>query len=443
MLLFLIALVVRDILRPEHDVVRRSGMDDPAGGILDGLVEDDDLPTEPDDERTGWSVATWSTPRPAPSDRTALSLWWLSRVTVVLVTVVSAHVLHDTVDGGWQAMVARWQHWDADYYVRIARDGYRATLRQQPEASAFFPGEPVALRLVHLVLRSWTLSALVVSAVAGSVAVAALARLASYETGGSGGLLAERTVLYFVLSPFAVFLAAGYSESLFLAFALTAWLAARQGHWRLAGVLGMLSATVRITGLFLGIALLVDHLVVRHRAGERLLDRESWWLLGPFLGIAAYFGYLDYLTGDALAWVHAQAAAPWTRHLTAPWHALRVTYRRGPRPEPAGAVRLGLRAGDRRRSSGSGVDRGPSRAAAVGGDGLRGPAGAGVRAVQLLPVGRPRHPAVVAVVAAARGRLGPAALGAQGLPGGRTRVDGDVRDRVHRRRLGGLVRPTQ
>ncbi|MFL6138975.1 MAG: glycosyltransferase family 87 protein [Frankiaceae bacterium] len=33
-LIGLAALVVRDILRPEHDVVRRSGMDDPAGGVL-------------------------------------------------------------------------------------------------------------------------------------------------------------------------------------------------------------------------------------------------------------------------------------------------------------------------------------------------------------------------------------------------------------------------
>ena len=282
-------------------------------------------------------MATWSTPRVQPSDRKALSLWWLTRVSVVLLTVVSAHVLHDTVDGGWQAMVDRWQHWDADYYVTLAKDGYRATLHRQHEASAFFPGEPMVLRLVHLVVRGWTLSALIVSAVSGSVAVVALSRLASYETGGADGLLGERAVLYLVVSPFAVFLAAGYSESLFLAFALTAWLAARQGNWPLAGVLGALSATVRITGLFLGIALLVEHLVVRRRAGESLVGPETAWLLLPFVAIAAYFGYLDYLTGDWLAWVHAQAAAPWTRHFTAPWHAFRVTLgaaRDGTQPAP-------------------------------------------------------------------------------------------------------------
>jgi uncharacterized membrane protein len=35
-LLWLVALVVRDALRPQHDVVRRGGVDDPAGGVLAG-----------------------------------------------------------------------------------------------------------------------------------------------------------------------------------------------------------------------------------------------------------------------------------------------------------------------------------------------------------------------------------------------------------------------
>ena len=47
--LALAALVVRDIYRPEHDVVRRSGMDDPAGGVL---VEAFDPPLpDPEPER--------------------------------------------------------------------------------------------------------------------------------------------------------------------------------------------------------------------------------------------------------------------------------------------------------------------------------------------------------------------------------------------------------
>ncbi|MDX6229592.1 MAG: hypothetical protein QOI76_2982 [Frankiales bacterium] len=272
-----------------------------------------------------------STPSPRtlflpPDRRAALVIWWLSRVTVVLLTIVSAHVLHDTVEGGWSAMVSRWQHWDADYYVQLAQSGYPRAAANQPGVVAFFPGEPAVLRVVHLVIRNWTLAALVVSAVAGSVAVSALARLAAYENGSGDAGLAERTVLYLVLSPFAVFLAAGYSESLFLAFALTAWLAARQDRWAVAGILAGLAATVRITGLFLGIGLLVEHLAVRQRAGKPLVNLETAWLSAPFLATAAYFGYLHHLTGDWAAWFHAQAAPPWARHLTLPWHAFSATW---------------------------------------------------------------------------------------------------------------------
>ena len=39
LLLVLCAFVVRDVLRPEHDVVRVGGVDDPAGGVLDGAPD--------------------------------------------------------------------------------------------------------------------------------------------------------------------------------------------------------------------------------------------------------------------------------------------------------------------------------------------------------------------------------------------------------------------
>jgi uncharacterized membrane protein len=38
-LMVVMGLVVRDVLRPEHDVVRRGGVDDPAGGALDGAPD--------------------------------------------------------------------------------------------------------------------------------------------------------------------------------------------------------------------------------------------------------------------------------------------------------------------------------------------------------------------------------------------------------------------
>ena len=38
-LLALMGLVVRDVLRPAYDVVRRGGVDDPAGGVVDGAPD--------------------------------------------------------------------------------------------------------------------------------------------------------------------------------------------------------------------------------------------------------------------------------------------------------------------------------------------------------------------------------------------------------------------
>jgi uncharacterized membrane protein len=49
--LWLAALIVRDILQPEYDVVRLSGMDDPAGGVLDGAA---------DRSEESWSDGSWS-----------------------------------------------------------------------------------------------------------------------------------------------------------------------------------------------------------------------------------------------------------------------------------------------------------------------------------------------------------------------------------------------
>jgi uncharacterized membrane protein len=37
--LYLVVMVVRDIVRPSHDIVRRDGVDDPAGGVLDGAPD--------------------------------------------------------------------------------------------------------------------------------------------------------------------------------------------------------------------------------------------------------------------------------------------------------------------------------------------------------------------------------------------------------------------
>ncbi len=145
-----------------------------------------------------------------------------------------------------------------------------------------------------------------------------MARLAARDHGDAVG---SRAVLYLVVSPFAVFLFAGYSETLFLALAVGSWLAARQRRWLLAGTLAGLAGTVRITGAFLGVALVVQWFTDAEGRRWRTLPA----LLLPWAGIAAFSVYLHAITGDWLAWQHVEADA-FGRHLELPWTSFLTTW---------------------------------------------------------------------------------------------------------------------
>jgi hypothetical protein len=126
-------------------------------------------------------------------------------------------------------------------------------------------------------------------------------------------------VVALVLSPYAVFLAAGYSEALFLALALPGWWAARRGHWAAASLLVAGACTVRISGLFLAIALVVQWAATSRDRGVVA------WLAAPFLALLGYGTYLHHLSGDWLRWFHAQQHG-WQRSTAWPWTSFRTTW---------------------------------------------------------------------------------------------------------------------
>ena len=260
------------------------------------------------------------TARSSTVDRSALVTWIGTRAAVALLALASAWMVADAAAGHVPSWLAGWDRWDAQLFVKVARFGYDGYPQHYPDKDivAFFPGQPLVLRAVHVVVRNWVGAGLVVSAVAGAFAAVGLGRLGAADGGRDVG---RRAVTYLALSPYAVFLAAGYSEALFLAFALWSWLFGKQRRWVAAGVLGGAAALVRVTGLFLGVALVVEWLLDRHGRSWRDLVP----LALPFVAVGGYFLYLHHLTGDWLAWPHAQADG-WGRHFTTPWHALHTTW---------------------------------------------------------------------------------------------------------------------
>lgn len=228
-------------------------------------------------------------------------------------------VLHAPV-ADLPSYLARWQRWDAVLFARLATFGYGGDPSRPPDPGlpSFFPGYPLLLRAVApLVGHAPAAAGLLLSLAAGAVAAVALAALVLRE--GGSDLAARRAVLYLFAAPFAVFLVAGYSEPVFLALALPAWLAARERRWALAGLLAGGAALVRVSGLFLAVALLVEHAV-----HERRLRASALALLAPFATTAGYVAYLHARTGDWLAWPHAQAAG-FGRRPAWPWDALSTT----------------------------------------------------------------------------------------------------------------------
>jgi hypothetical protein len=255
--------------------------------------------------------------RGGAADPTVLGIWLASRVAVAVLSLGGAWTLSGVRAGRVQGFLQRWDRWDVGLFRKVAESGYTGYPESYPDRGieAFFPGLPLVLRLVHLVLPDWTAAGLLISLVAGAAASVALGRLAVLE-----GVSATRAVLYLVLSPYAVFLFAGYSEALFLACALWAWLFARQERWVPAALLVAAAASVRVSGLFLACGLVVQY-AVAHRGRPR---PDAVALLAPFVVLAGYAVYLHALTGDWLRWSNAQREG-WGRELTAPWTALRAT----------------------------------------------------------------------------------------------------------------------
>ncbi|WEH37064.1 mannosyltransferase family protein [Streptomyces sp. AM 4-1-1] len=264
--------------------------------------------------------------RPGPADRQVLWLYLLTRVGIWITAYCTCRLFPGDRRSRYAAsFLSPWQQWDWWHYLHIAQDGYfpeptgGGAAADGDNREAFFPGFPLALRAVHTFVPDWSAAGALISFVAGGVAVLALARIARLYLPDEAG---QRAVLFFLFSPCAVFLAAGYTEALFLSLALPAWLAAQRLNWPLAAVLACLATTVRVSGLFLSAALAVHFLTTARSSGRW---RALPWLALPALPPLLHSWYLHAHTGDWMAWKHAEERG-WYRDFHAPWEAWRNTW---------------------------------------------------------------------------------------------------------------------
>jgi hypothetical protein len=253
--------------------------------------------------------------------REALGWLFVSRVAVVAIAL-SAPLLFNSGDdfpNVWHA----WLQWDVWHFQAIAEHGYDNGEPSGAPLAAFFPGLPILMRVVGWTGLGPVGGGILVSLIASGVAGIYLAKLAQHEfpqlgAEKPGGLLARASLLWFA-APVGVFLAAPYTEALFCALAFPGWLAARQGRWARAAVLVALASTVRVSGVFLAVALAVEFLTSAERKW-----RAAPWLLLPAVPVIAFMAYLREIHGTWFAWQQAQEKG-WAREFTWPWISLKHT----------------------------------------------------------------------------------------------------------------------
>ena len=201
--------------------------------------------------------------------------------------------------------------WDTKWLLQIARDGYPASVGAHEDFTgsaggsfAFFPGYPMAVRAVHLVVRDWEIAAIAVAWISAAVAatlVFALAR-ALYDD-----RVAFMLTALFCTQPLSMVFSLAYSDAFFLALAFGALLAAYRQRWLLAGGLSFAAGLSRATGVAVALALVTAAVMY---ARKREHGRQRWVALaGAAIGTAgvpAYIAWVGVRFGDPAAWFRIQ-----------------------------------------------------------------------------------------------------------------------------------------
>lgn len=250
--------------------------------------------------------------------RFALLVFVISRLAFVALTLVIVRLYQHS--GGPTNFVDAWARYDATYYARLAHDGYQGG--HLLYRAAFFPLQVVLTALTApLAAGNTYVSGILVANASFFVALLGLGSLALDDADEPA---ARRAMLYLMLFPAALFLFAGYAESLFLATAIWCVVCCRRGLWWQAGALALLAAATRQMGLFLVLPFAYEY---ARQAGWSL-RRVRFDALAVLLipcGLLLFMLWLWRATGDALAFSHAEAH--WQHTLTAPWTVIAVAAR--------------------------------------------------------------------------------------------------------------------
>jgi hypothetical protein len=251
-----------------------------------------------------------------------LILVGVSRAALTVVGFMSRLFLWDYYPYNKDTFFARlpldvWGQWDTEWYMKIATDWYPrltdlSVFQSEFTEYPFFPLFPLLMKLVGYLVGTEYRAGLLIANLSLVAACYLLFKLVELDRDRDA---AYNSVNFLILFPTAFILSGVLTESLYLALALGCFLAARHGKWWMVGVLGALLALTRNLGVLIILPMFWIYMEQRSFRLRDIRPDVLYLLLVPAaLGLHSLHVYL--LTGDPLAYIHAQLA--WRQELFAP-----------------------------------------------------------------------------------------------------------------------------
>jgi hypothetical protein len=253
--------------------------------------------------RAGPTIARLLDPR-------VVAAFLASRLILILAAFVAEGLIprNPALTSGDAAPILRsLTSWDGWYFLGIAREGYHTgAVAGQYHDYAFLPLYP---GLVATLSFPWPqFAGLVAVLLANLATLAALLLLVPLGEPLLGRRRASRAAAALAVWPFASAFGMAYSDGLFLALIVGAFLAAEQDRRVWVGMLLGLACLTRFQGIPLILPL---WLIEFRRDGWRPRPSQAWLLLGP-LAAAGFLASIAFVSGSPTAYLDAQTA--WGRN---------------------------------------------------------------------------------------------------------------------------------
>ena len=259
------------------------------------------------------------TEKPSSGLTEIILLFLVSRGVLTIVGVLSI-ALMGRMTGmrlGWEhppyIWLDIWGQWDTGWYLDIAKNWYAVEAPYKNYYNyVFFPLYPTLIKLLGAVIGNNFYAGLIISNAALLAAAILLYKLVEIDHDRE---VALNSVKYMFIWPTSFILSGVLSEAVFLMLVIGCFYLARKGKWLSVGIAGFFLSLARVNGVCVGIPLLYEYMKEKNFRLKGIRVNILALALLP-LGLLLFCVYNYYLTGDFLAFVHAQSA--WGRHLGNP-----------------------------------------------------------------------------------------------------------------------------